>query len=326
MKIFFLLVLHCLRSFVYFMSFQGSTVEQSKDLVAGRSEANSSIHFDILEQNRENTEHNIDKVKQQADNADNDDNYYEELLAKAFQDEQLTADVEGAEASESKATCDKPPDSSSAEKIADVEKPDKGNVDDDNQTSDKNTECFSMEFSVNVECGREEEPMDVDTVVPKDDTGTNTIEANMADVCRPKEYPKPVPIVESVDDEESVLNKEFLAVQFAAMQISAMKAVQCVLVSQKYGEMLLVPKSDLVADSSKAFADGTVVRKDEDFKKVICEYMKKLVFVASSVSPFKRVIEIDELDRTRAMLQKISLQEQAERKTNLPQLKGNLFT
>lgn len=162
---------------------------------------------------------------------------------------------------------------------------------------------------------REELPMEID----KDSNGVTEMNKEN-EVCRPKENSK---LSESTKvSEEKRLEKEMLAIKFAAVQVTALKAVQCVLASQKYGEMLLVPKSDLVADSSKALTDGTVVRKDEDFKKVMCEYMKKLIHVATSASPFKRAVGIDELDRTRAMLQKMVVQEQADRKTNLPSLKG----
>lgn len=122
--------------------------------------------------------------------------------------------------------------------------------------------------------------------------------------------------------ELELLQREVIAIQFASIQITALKAVQCILSSQKYGEMLLVPKSDLVANSSKALADGTVVRKDENFKNVICGFMKKLIVIAASSSPFKRIIEIDELDRTRGMLMKKAVERQAEEKTNLSKLRG----
>lgn len=167
---------------------------------------------------------------------------------------------------------------------------------------------------------RDELPMEVDY------ENNGVVGVNYADeggeVCRPKEHnTNPAENVVEVC-EDDLLNKEVIAVKFAAIKVAALKTVQCVLASQKYGEMLLVPTSDLVADSSKALTDGTVVRKDEDFKKVICEFMKMLILVATSASPFKRAVGIDELDRTRAMLLKIVRQEQAERRTNLKHLKG----
>lgn len=128
----------------------------------------------------------------------------------------------------------------------------------------------------------------------------------------------------SLEEEDMQLKNELLAIRFASIQITALKAVQNVLASHKYGEMLLVPKKDLIADSSKALTDGTVVRKDEDFKKSISEFMKKLVMVATIPSPFKRVVCIDELDRTRGMLFKIVLQAQADMKTNMNYLRETL--
>ncbi|XP_052792637.1 probable E3 ubiquitin-protein ligase HERC1 isoform X2 [Mya arenaria] len=121
--------------------------------------------------------------------------------------------------------------------------------------------------------------------------------------------------------QDKLILKEITALQFSSIQITALKAVQCVLSSQKYGEMLLVPKSDLVADSSKALADGTVIRKDEEMKGVICSFMKRLILVAASPSPFRRVVGLEELDRTRAMLHKLAIEKHAEEKTNLRGLK-----
>ena len=146
-------------------------------------------------------------------------------------------------------------------------------------------------------------------------SGKMSLDQNDIDTCNSK-----LDIDSKVD--QDILQSEIISIQFASVQITALKAVQCILSSQKYGEMLLVPKSDLVADSSKALADGTVIRKDEDFKNVICNFMRKLIVIAASPSPFRRIIEIDELDRARAMLQKKAVQQQAEGKTNLNKLKG----
>ena len=142
-------------------------------------------------------------------------------------------------------------------------------------------------------------------------------------VCRPKVKTR---VDQSgFEDDTKCLKSEMLDYKFSSLRLSALKAVQTVLSSQKYGEMLLVPKTDLVADSSKALADGTVVRKDEDFKKIICDFMKKLISVATSPSAFKRFVTVVELDRTQDMLLKLATQEHAERETKVAYLKGNFF-
>jgi len=118
------------------------------------------------------------------------------------------------------------------------------------------------------------------------------------------------------------VEREMTALQFSSIQVTALKAVQCVLGSQNYGEMLLVPKADLVADSSKALADGTVVRRDEKVKVVISGIMRRLVVLAASPAPFSRTMGLEELDRTRAMLHKMAIERHAEENTNLSQLRG----
>ena len=119
------------------------------------------------------------------------------------------------------------------------------------------------------------------------------------------------------------LEDELVGLKFASVQLSALKVVYSILCSSKYGEMLLVPNTDLTADHSKALPDGTIVRKDDDFKKVLQEFMKKMVGVATRPSPFKRNVSFEELDRVHWMLLKIVYNVRAESQTSLPQLRGN---
>ena len=118
------------------------------------------------------------------------------------------------------------------------------------------------------------------------------------------------------------LEDELIGLKFASVQLSALKVVHSILCSPKYGEMLLVPNTDLTADHSKALPDGTVVRKDDDFKKVLQEFMKKMVGIATNPSPFKRVVSLEELDRVHWMLLKIVYSVRAESQTSLPHLRG----
>ena len=118
------------------------------------------------------------------------------------------------------------------------------------------------------------------------------------------------------------LEDELIGLKFASVQLSALKVVYSILCSPKYGEMLLVPNADLTADHSKALPDGTVVRKDDDFKKVLQEFMKKMVGIATKPSPFKRNVSFEELDRVHWMLLKIVYNVRAESQTSLPHLRG----
>ena len=133
--------------------------------------------------------------------------------------------------------------------------------------------------------------------------------------CKPKDR-------KVVESDLNDLEDELIGLKFASVQLSALRVVYSLLCSPKYGEMLLVPNTDLTADRSKALPDGTVVRKDDDFKRVLQEFMKKMVAIATNPSPFKRVVSFEELDRVHWMLLKIVYNVRAESKTNLPQLRG----
>ena len=133
--------------------------------------------------------------------------------------------------------------------------------------------------------------------------------------CKPKERKIP-------ESDMNELQNELTGLKFASVQLSALKVVYSILSCPKYGEMLLVPNTDLSADHSKALPDGTVVRKDDDFKKILQEFMKKMVVIAINPSPFKRMVSFEELDRVHWMLLKTVYNVTAESQTCLPQLRG----
>ncbi|KAL4227433.1 putative E3 ubiquitin-protein ligase herc1 [Mactra antiquata] len=299
----------------------GSKVEQLKDSGATKNEANTSAHFDVLDTKKETSEQGVERVKHvtstPVDDEDDDEKYYDELLAKACFGDEQKSEIDNISDEVGMNTSEKTQNSDLTEPMADDKLAVAG-------CSDNTVGSASDEKKMESENTTEgETDGTAENVIVSDGMSETETTSDKNDTCRPKQYKtsKSSECVESIDDKDTELKKEISAIKFASMQISAMKSVQCILTHPKYGEMLLVPKSDLVADSSKALTDGTIVRKDEDFKRVICDYMKKLVFVASSISPFKRAINLDELDRTRSMLLKIAVKEQAERKTNLLQLK-----
>ena len=133
--------------------------------------------------------------------------------------------------------------------------------------------------------------------------------------CKPKDRKIP-------ESDMNELQNELTGLKFASVQLSALKVVYSILSCPKYGEMLLVPNTDLTADHSKALPDGTVVRKDDDFKKILQEFMKKMVVIAINLSPFKRMVSFEELDRVHWMLLKTVYNVTAESQTCLPKLRG----
>ena len=154
--------------------------------------------------------------------------------------------------------------------------------------------------------------------------GNSEIHPNIADEdtlkeklqgCKPKDRKIP-------ESDMNELQNELTGLKFASVQLSALKVVYSILSCPKYGEMLLVPNTDLTADHSKALPDGTVVRKDDDFKKILQEFMKKMVVIAINPSPFKRMVSFEELDRVHWMLLKTVYNVTAESQTCLPQLRG----
>ncbi|XP_052100156.1 probable E3 ubiquitin-protein ligase HERC1 isoform X2 [Mytilus californianus] len=112
---------------------------------------------------------------------------------------------------------------------------------------------------------------------------------------------EPEDLSESCDSLESEISekKEF---QASFVQVSALKALNNIIWTNKFSEMLLVPKSDLAADSNKALIDGTVVRRNEDMKTVLRMLMKKMVKVALCTSLLNKVFSLAELERAQTVL------------------------
>lgn len=139
----------------------------------------------------------------------------------------------------------------------------------------------------------------------------------------PESSPEPPDMSESFSSVESDLfeNKEF---QSSYIQVTALKALNNIIWTNKFSEMLLVPKSDLGADSNKALIDGTVVRRNEDMKVVLRLLMKKMVRLALHSSLFHRVFTLAELERAHSVLHKSMIVSAAEEEMCIADLNGEL--
>ena len=122
----------------------------------------------------------------------------------------------------------------------------------------------------------------------------------------------------SVESEISE-KKEF---QTSYIQVTALKALHNIIWTNKFSEMLLVPKSDLAADSNKALIDGTVVRRNEDMKTILRLLMKKMVKVALSTSLLHKVFSLAELERAHTVLYKSLITSAAEEESCIAELHG----
>ncbi|KAL3866609.1 hypothetical protein ACJMK2_043893 [Sinanodonta woodiana] len=127
-------------------------------------------------------------------------------------------------------------------------------------------------------------------------------------VCQPKE-------IKQKHRRQTSVNSELHTLKLISIQIAALKAVATIVCSPKYGEMLLVPKTDLSADSNKALPDGTVVQKDFELKRILREFMKTMVVKATGPYPFKRTFSLEELERAQSILHQLAITDQAEKMT-----------
>lgn len=119
-----------------------------------------------------------------------------------------------------------------------------------------------------------------------------------------------------------VVPDELLTIKTAYIQVTALKSLHTILLNNKFIEMLLVPKSDLLSERNKALVDGTVIRRDEDFKVTLRSFMKRMVQLALSQSGLLRVFSVLELERAHTILYKILTTSKAEEVTCLSEVKG----
>ena len=158
---------------------------------------------------------------------------------------------------------------------------------------------------------------------------TSVYEAN---VHKPVKEDVPVIITEessedavfepSTSEDIIALQHEIFNFKLASLKLASLRMLYRVLLTNKYAEMLLVPKSDLRAESSKALPDGTVVRRDDDMKSVLRTIMKQMVKLGTAPSPFRRLVSLVELERAQNVLYQIMIQAQSDSQANLSQYEG----
>nr|XP_022329995.1 probable E3 ubiquitin-protein ligase HERC1 isoform X2 [Crassostrea virginica] len=129
-------------------------------------------------------------------------------------------------------------------------------------------------------------------------------------------------VLEEPEDHDSL--SDFQLMQRSFIQVTALKALNVIIQCNKFTEMLLVPKSDLMADSSKALVDGTVVRRDEDFKCGLRSLMKKMVKIALCNASLLRVFTVSDLERAQSVLYQVLTRKNAEEEAGIPELKAKL--
>ncbi|XP_062621584.1 probable E3 ubiquitin-protein ligase HERC1 [Saccostrea cucullata] len=130
--------------------------------------------------------------------------------------------------------------------------------------------------------------------------------------------------VEEESQEEEQTLTDFQLMQRSFIQVTALKALNVIIQCNKFTEMLLVPKSDLMADSSKALVDGTVVRRDEDFKCGLRSLMKKMVKISLCNASLVKVFTVADLERAQAVLYQVLTLKSAEENAGIPELKAKL--
>lgn len=132
-----------------------------------------------------------------------------------------------------------------------------------------------------------------------------------------------LPVVEETEEEEEALS-DFQLMQRSFIQVSALKALNVIIQCNKFTEMLLVPKSDLMADSSKALVDGTVVRRDEDFKCGLRSLMRKMVKISLCNASLLKVFTVADLERAQSVLYQVLTRKNAEEDAGIPELKAKV--
>ncbi|XP_067667414.1 probable E3 ubiquitin-protein ligase HERC1 [Haliotis asinina] len=118
--------------------------------------------------------------------------------------------------------------------------------------------------------------------------------------------------------------KELKSVKYAAIQLSALKALSVIICNNKFTEMLLVPKEKVRLDGTKGLLEGIIPQKDEKLKSVLRSILKLMVQRATMPSPFRRVVSLSELERTLSVLHKSMVTVQADEKLGLQEYEDKL--
>ena len=120
--------------------------------------------------------------------------------------------------------------------------------------------------------------------------------------------------------------KEIQILKFSALQLQAVKALSALASSEKFAELLLVPRSSLSENvEDKQLLETLSAYRDEAMKDSFRKMIK--LFVARSVypSPFKRAVPLTEIERAFSVLQNSIVQHMAEDKLGIKHLEGKFL-
>ncbi|BFZ01051.1 hypothetical protein BsWGS_04090 [Bradybaena similaris] len=136
--------------------------------------------------------------------------------------------------------------------------------------------------------------------------------------CRPSSYSRS-PIISSeappLNLDKMNRDKEVHILKFAALQLSAVKALSVLASSEKFVELLLVPRCS-VKDSTadKELLNSIGVHRNENMKASLRQMMRLFVTRSTFPSPFKRAVPLPEMERAFNVLHVSIIQHIAEEK------------
>ncbi|CAL1541385.1 unnamed protein product [Lymnaea stagnalis] len=118
--------------------------------------------------------------------------------------------------------------------------------------------------------------------------------------------------------------KEIHILKFASLQLSAVKALSVLSSSEKFAELLLVPRSTM-KDSAceKQLLDSLGIHRDDAMKAALRQMMRLFVARSTYPSPFKRAVPLTEIERAFSVLHNSIIQHIAEDKLGVTSLEGN---
>lgn len=128
----------------------------------------------------------------------------------------------------------------------------------------------------------------------------------------------------SFSPEKMNREKEIHVLKFAALQLSAVKALSVLASSERFAELLLVPRvssKDNVVE--KQLLDSLGIHKDEAMKASLRQMMRLFVTRSTYPSPFKRAVPLTEIERAFSVLHSAIIQHIAEDRLGVMSLEGN---
>lgn len=139
--------------------------------------------------------------------------------------------------------------------------------------------------------------------------------------CRSPILPCPELPVINVDKMNG--EKEMHILKFAALQLSAVKALSVLASCEKFVELLLIPRScSNEKTNEKQLFDSINMHRNEDLKAALRQMMKLFVSRSTFPSPFKRAVPLAEIERSFTVLHSSVIQHITEEKLGVSSLEG----